>query len=76
VLDDFSRFIVAWKLCASMKAADVIETLEQAREAAGLDQVRVSHQPKLLSDNGSSYIARELADWLEDQDMSHTRGAP
>jgi putative transposase len=26
VLDDFSRFIVAWKLCASMKAQDVTFT--------------------------------------------------
>jgi transposase InsO family protein len=29
-LDDFSRFIVAWKLCATMKAEDVTETLNLA----------------------------------------------
>ena len=28
VLDDFSRFIVAWKLCATMKAQDVTATLD------------------------------------------------
>jgi hypothetical protein len=28
VLDDFSRFIVAWKLCAGMKAKDVTATLD------------------------------------------------
>ena len=28
VLDDFSRYIVAWKLCTTMKAEDVTSTLE------------------------------------------------
>jgi len=38
VLDDFSRFIVAWKLCATMRAEDVTATLDLALAAAGLDQ--------------------------------------
>ena len=54
VLDDFSRYIVAWKLCATMQASDVTETLERALSASGLDQVSVVHRPRLLSDNGSS----------------------
>ncbi|RDI50340.1 integrase core domain-containing protein, partial [Microvirga subterranea] len=29
-----------------------------------------------LSDNGSSYIASDLASWLEAKGMSHVRGAP
>jgi len=33
VLDDFSRFIVAWKLCANMRAGDVAETLDLALAA-------------------------------------------
>ena len=37
VLDDFSRFIVAWKLCATMKAQDVTATLDLALAASGLD---------------------------------------
>ena len=76
VLDDFSRFVVAWKLCSTMQASDVVETLDLALAASGLDQVRVRHRPRLLSDNGSSYIAGDLADWLEDQGMTHIRGAP
>ena len=59
VLDDFSRFIVAWKLCASMRASDVTETLDLALAACGLDQVTVVHRPRLLTDNGSSSIAGE-----------------
>jgi len=76
VLDDFSRSIVAWKLCAAMQASDVTETLERALAASGLDQVSVVHRPRLLSDNGSSYIASDLAAWLEGRGMAHIRSAP
>jgi len=41
VLDDFSRYIIAWKLCTTMKAEDVTATLEMALEAAALDKARV-----------------------------------
>ena len=76
VLDDFSRYIVAWKLCATMQASDVTQTLERALAASGLDQVTVVHRPRLLTDNGSSYIAGDLAQWLEGRGMRHIRGAP
>ena len=76
VLDDFSRFIVAWKLCTTMTADDVTETLTMALASSGLDQAKVVHRPRLLSDNGSSYIAGDLADWLADKGMEHIRGAP
>jgi len=76
ILDDFSRYVVAWKLCTSMKARDVTETLELALQASGCDQVTVRHRPRLLSDNGASYISAELADWLNDNGMDHVRGAP
>src|SRR4030081_389766 len=42
----------------------------------GLDQVEVDRRPRLLSDNGPSYVATELADWLGEHSMSHTRGKP
>ena len=76
VLDDFSRYIVAWKLCTSMAASDVTDTLELALQASGLDDVTVKHRPRLLSDNGPSYIASDLSDWLGEHDMKHTRGKP
>ncbi len=75
ILDDFSRYIIAWKLCTTMKSGDVTDTLDLAcrlRVRSGT----VLHKPRLLSDNGSSYISGELADWLEDQKMDHVRGAP
>ncbi|WP_371229938.1 IS3 family transposase, partial [Roseovarius sp. 2305UL8-3] len=76
ILDDFSRYIIAWKLCTTMKAGDVTDTLDLALKASGCDQATVLHKPRLLSDNGSSYISGDLADWLEDQQMDHVRGAP
>jgi putative transposase len=76
VLDDFSRFIVAWKLCATMKAQDVTATLDLALAASGLDHMTVVHRPRLLSDNGSPYVASDLADWLDKQNIEHVRGAP
>ena len=59
-----------------MKADDVTETLERALKASGCDSANVIHKPRLLSDNGASYISGDLADWLEDQGMDHVRGAP
>ena len=76
VLDDFSRFIVAWKLCATMKAQDVTATLDLALAASGLDQMTVVHRPRLLSDNGASYVAEDLAEWLNRQKIEHVRSAP
>jgi len=76
VLDDFSRFIVAWKLCATMKAQDVTATLDLALAASGLDKMSVLHRPRLLSDNGASYVAEDLAKWLDRQNMEHVRGSP
>ena len=76
VLDDYSRFIVAWRLCTSMSAQDVSNTLDDALAFTGIDQVKVKHKPRLLSDNGPCYIAGELSDYLADNGMTHTRGRP
>ncbi len=76
ILDDYSRYIISSKLCTNMKASDVMDTLELALQASGCDQVSVVHKPRLLSDNGASYISGELAEWLSDKGMTHVRGAP
>ena len=76
VLDDFSRYIIAWKLCTNMRAEDVTDTLDLALAASGCDSATVLHKPRLLSDNGPSYIAGELAEYIEANKMSHVRGAP
>ena len=59
-----------------MRAEAVTDTLDLALAASGFDQAHVHHRPRLVSDNGPSYVARELADYIEAQRMSHVRGAP
>jgi putative transposase len=76
ILDDYSRYIIAWKLCTTMKAGDVTDTLELALQASGCDNAKVMQRPRLLSDNGPCYVAGELADWLSGIGMEHTRGSP
>jgi len=76
VLDDYSRKILAWKLSATMRVDDVIETLDLARAATGVDRVRVRHRPRLLSDNGPCYLAKGLAVYLARHGLAHTRGRP
>ena len=66
ILDDYSRYIIAWKLCTTMKTEDVTDTLKLALQASGCDRAKVMHKPRLLSDNGSSYISGDLAEWLEE----------
>ena len=76
ILDDYSRFILARHLCTTMAGSDVSDTLDDALNFTGLDQVKVKHKPRLLSDNGPSYIASELMDYLDDKGVDHTRGRP
>ena len=75
-MDDFSRYIIAWRLCKTMSAKDVSDTLRDALAATGLDRANVRHRPRLLSDNGPCYVSSELRSWLEENGMTHTRGKP
>jgi transposase InsO family protein len=57
-----------------MTAADVIESLRLALNAAGLNSATVQQRPRLLSDNGPSYMSAHLSAWLAEHWMIHTRG--
>lgn len=76
VLDDYSRYIITWKLFTTMAATDVKELLDVAVERTGVHQVAVRHRPRLLSDNGPCYLSGELDEYLREQGMTHTRSAP
>ena len=76
VLDDDSRFIAAWRLCTSMAATDVTDTLDDVLSFTKLNSVKVKHKARLLSDNGPCYLSSELAEYLKRNDMTHTRGRP
>ena len=76
VLDDFSRYIIAWRLCKTMSASDVSATLRDALQATGLDRGGARHRPRLLSDNGPCYVSSELQSWLAENSVPHTRAKP
>ncbi|MGW8180830.1 MAG: IS3 family transposase [bacterium] len=76
ILDDYSRYIIAWKLFTTMSSDDVIRTLDLAVDATGINQPTVKHKPRLLSDNGPCYLAGDLQNYLDDREMDHTRGQP
>ena len=76
VLDDYSRYILSWRLYSTMAAEDVQDTLDMAIEFTGIDKVKVSHRPRLLSDNGPCYLSSKLSEYLIDKQMKHTRGRP
>ncbi len=73
VLDDYSRYIIAWRLCKSMKAEDVKSALELTIARTGVKHVHVYHRPRLLSDNGPCFISSKLKDYLCQYDMKHIR---
>jgi transposase InsO family protein len=76
VLDDYSRYIIDWKLLQGMATDDVKTVLESAIAKTGVNDVSVRHRPRLLSDNGPCFISKELAEYLQKRELQHTRGRP
>ena len=76
ILDDYSRFILAWRLCQGMSADDVKLTLDDAILFTGIRHIKVVSRPRLLSDNGPCYISKALSNYLTEEDICHTRGKP
>ena len=76
VLDDYSRYILAWQLCTGMSTEEVKATIEAAIGFSGVRDPRVLHRPRLLSDNGPCYVSAALKEYLEQEGMAHTRGRP
>ena len=74
ILDDYSRYIIHWELCSTMKADDVKRCINRAVKKA---DIKKKEPPKLLSDNGSCYIAKDLKTFLEEEhEIDHIRGRP
>ena len=76
VLDDYSRYILAYKLSPTMNAQDAEDTLKIALAKAEIDKVKVYHKPRLLSDNGPAYHSADLAQFLKERRIDHIYGAP
>ena len=80
ITDTHDYFVSEYSVYRLLKDYDLITspqfTVEDALRVTGLSEARVSHRPRLLSDNGPCYINGELKSWLRQQDIEHTRGAP
>ena len=76
VMDDYSRFILAWKLQRDMSADSLIEVIQEAVDATGMTEVPVEDRTKLLSDNGAGYVSRAFRDYLHLVGIGHILAAP
>jgi len=76
VMDDYSRFILAWKLQKDMSANSLIEVIQEAVDATGMTEVPVEDRTKLLSDNGPGYVSRAFRDYLHLVGIGHILAAP
>jgi hypothetical protein len=70
VLDDYSRFIVAWRLCTTMSASDVSDTLDDTLAFTELNQVKVQHRPPLPPTNARK--DRALASFDEKSNLAQS----
>lgn len=76
ILDDYSRYIITWKLCEGLDWEAAKATMEQALRVTGLQDKPKKYKPRLLSDNGSGYIHKEFESYLKKNDVGHIRGRP
>jgi len=74
VLDDLSRYILAWRLAPTMTATAVEATLNEALATTGVSHVAVVHRPRLPSDNGPAFVSKPLALYLKSYHLPHIHG--
>jgi len=76
VVDDYSRFILAWDLELDMTAESISEVAQQAVEWTGMEKVPVEDRTRLLSDRGPGFLARALEDYLRMLEIRHIYCSP
>ena len=76
VMDDFSRFILAWELKSDMAAGSLIDVVQQAVDFTGMTDVPVEDRTVLLSDNGSGYLSRQFGEYLRLVGIKHIVASP
>ena len=70
ILDGCSRFIVHWEIRESMKESEVEIILQRAREK------HPEAQPRIISDNGPQFLARDFKEFIRISGMTHVRTSP
>jgi len=76
VMDDYSRFILAWELKADMAAGSLIDVVQQAVDLTGMSDVPVEDRTVLLSDNGPGYLSRQFGEYLRLVRIRHILASP
>ena len=76
VMDDFSRFILSWKLQRDMTSDSFIEVVQDAVDVTGMTEVPLEDRTKLLSDNGPGYVSRSFRDYLHLVGIRHILASP
>ena len=76
VMDDYSRFILGWRLQKDMSANSLIAVVQEAVDATGMTDVPVEDRTRLLSDNGAGYVSRAFRDYLNLVGIRHILAAP
>ena len=76
VMDDHSRFILAWRLQIDMTSASLIEVVQDAVNLTDMTDVPVEDRTRLLSDNGPGYVSRVFREYLQFVGIKHTLAAP
>jgi putative transposase len=70
VLDGFSRYIVHWEIRESMTESDVEIILQRAKEQCP------DARPRIISDNGPQFIAKDFKEFVRLSGMTHVRTSP
>jgi len=70
ILDGFSRYVIHWEIRESMTEADVEIILQRARE------LFPDARPRIISDNGPQFIARDFKEFIAMSGMTHVRTSP
>ena len=76
VMDDYSRFILAWELKSDMAAGSLIDVVQKAVDSTGMTDVPVEDRTVLLSDNGSGYLSRQFGEYLRLVGVRHIVASP
>jgi len=76
VMDDYSRYILGWKLKKDMSANSLIEVVQEAVDATRMTDVPIENRTRLLSDNGAGYVSRAFRDYLNLVGIGHILAAP
>ena len=76
VIDDYSRFILAWELKSDMAAGSLIDVVQKAVDATGMTDIPVEDRTVLLSDNGAGYVSRQFGEYLRLVGLRHIVASP